>query len=212
MSRIVVVDDHAIVRDGLRAVLTAHGHEVVGEADDAALAIEVIVRSQPDVVLLDLGLVGRSGLDVLARMQQRQVRARAVILTMSSQPRHVAEAWRMGAAGYVLKGSHSCTVLDAITAASAGTRYLDPALAEMGEDLLLGGEAEDGLATLSLREREVLLLVVNGHSSGEIGDRLHLSPKTVDTYRSRLMRKVGVADVAGLVKVAVREGLIDVRR
>lgn len=212
MSRIVVVDDHAIVRDGLRAVLTAHGHEVVGEADDAALAIEVIVRSQPDVVLLDLGLVGRSGLDVLARMQQRQVPARAVILTMSSQPRHVAEAWRMGAAGYVLKGSHSCTVLDAITAASAGTRYLDPALAEMGEDLLLGGEAEDGLATLSLREREVLLLVVNGHSSGEIGDRLHLSPKTVDTYRSRLMRKVGVADVAGLVKVAVREGLIDVRR
>lgn len=209
MTRVFLVDDHAMVREGLRAVFVANGLEVVGEAGDVATAMEGIVRLEPDIVLLDLGLEGRSGLDLLARLQQRQSAARVVVLTMSSQPRHVAEVWRLGAAAYVLKGSHGSTVLQAIATARRGGRFLDPALARLNGDIVGGVEPDDRTAQLSLREREVMLLVVNGHSSAAIAVQLHLSSKTVDTYRSRLMQKLGVADVAALVRFAVREGLID---
>jgi two-component system, NarL family, invasion response regulator UvrY len=209
MTRIYLVDDHTIVREGLRAVLVNHGHHVVGEAADVPSAIEGILRLSPQVVLLDLGLQGRSGLDLIARLQQRQLDVKVVMLTMSSQPRHVSEAWRLGASAYVLKGSHSSTVLDAIAAAQNGTRFLDPALAQLNGDLVSGATPEDRLAGLSLREREVMLMVVNGLSSAAIGVQLNLSPKTVDTYRSRLMQKLGVADVTSLVRLAVREGVID---
>ena len=209
MTRIFLVDDHAMVREGLRAVFAANGHEVVGEAADVPAAIDGIVRLAPGIVVLDLGLEGRSGLDLLARLQQRGVTARVVVLTMSSQPRHVAEAWRLGAAGYVLKGSHTSTVLQAIAAAQRGGRFLDPALAALNGDVVGGVAPGDRLAALSLREREVMLLVVNGHSSAAIGAQLSLSPKTVDTYRSRLMLKLDVPDLAALVHYAVREGLIE---
>ena len=198
-----------MVREGLRAVFVAKGHEVVGEAADVPTAMEGIVRLTPGIVLLDLGLEGRSGLDLLARLQQRGVAARVVVLTMSSQPRHVAEAWRLGAAGYVLKGSHARVVLQAIATAQQGGRFLDPALTAFNGDLVGGVAVEDRLALLSLREREVMLLVVNGHSSAAIGAQLNLSPKTVDTYRSRLMLKLDVPDLAALVRYAVREGLIE---
>ena len=209
MTRIFLVDDHAMVREGLRAVFKANGHDVVGEAADVPAAMEGIVRLAPDIVLLDLGLEGRSGLDLLARLQQRGSVARVVVLTMSSQPRHVAEAWRLGAAAYVLKGSHGSTVLQAIATAQRGGRFLDPALTAFNGDLVGGVAAEDRLSLLSLREREVMLLVVNGHSSAAIGAQLNLSPKTVDTYRSRLMLKLDVPDLAALVRYAVREGLIE---
>ena len=198
-----------MVREGLRAVFVAKGHEVVGEAADVPTAMEGIVRLTPGIVLLDLGLEGRSGLDLLARLQQRGVAARVVVLTMSSQPRHVAEAWRLGAAGYVLKGSHARVVLQAIATAQQGGRFLDPALTAFNGDLVGGVAVEDRLALLSLREREVMLLVVNGHSSAAIGAQLNLSPKTVDTYRSRLMLKLDVPDLAALVRYAVREGMIE---
>ena len=209
MTRIFLVDDHAMVREGLRAVFVANGFDVVGEAADVPAAMEGIVRLAPGIVLLDLGLEGRSGLDLLARLQQRGVAARVVVLTMSSQPRHVAEAWRLGAAGYVLKGSHASVVLQAIATAQRGGRFLDPALTAFNGDLVGGVAAEDRLSSLSLREREVMLLVVNGHSSAAIGAQLNLSPKTVDTYRSRLMLKLDVPDLAALVRYAVREGLIE---
>lgn len=209
MTRIFLVDDHAMVREGLRAVFVANGHEVVGEAADVPAAMDGIVRLAPGIVVLDLGLEGRSGLDLLARLQQRGVTARVVVLTMSSQPRHVAEAWRLGAAGYVLKGSHASTVLQAIATAQRGGRFLDPALTALNGDVVGGVAAEDRMAALSLREREVMLLVVNGHSSAAIGAQLSLSPKTVDTYRSRLMLKLDVPDLAALVRYAVREGLIE---
>ncbi len=209
VTRIFLVDDHAMVREGLRAVFAANGHDVVGEAADVPAAMEGIVRLAPGIVLLDLGLEGRSGLDLLARLQQRGVTARVVVLTMSSQPRHVAEAWRLGAAGYVLKGSHTSTVLQAIDTAQRGGRFLDPALKALNGDLVGGFAAEDRLSSLSLREREVMLLVVNGRSSAAIGAQLSLSSKTVDTYRSRLMLKLDVPDLAALVRYAVREGLIE---
>jgi two-component system, NarL family, invasion response regulator UvrY len=209
MSEIYLVDDHTIVREGLRTVLAAHGHTTVGEAAEAATAMEGILRLEPDLVLLDIGLDGRSGLDVLARLQQRRLATRVVVLTMSSQPGHVNEALRLGAAAYVLKGSHTDTLLQAIGTALRGGQFLDPALTRF-DDPLCGVEidAEDRMARLSSREREVLLLVMDSHTSAAIGERLHLSPKTVDTYRSRLMSKLGVDDVVGLVRFAIREGVI----
>jgi two-component system, NarL family, invasion response regulator UvrY len=211
MSRIYLVDDHTIVREGLRTVLAAHGHTTVGEAADAATAIEGIVQGEPDLVLLDIGLDGRSGLDVLARLQQRRLATRVVVLTMSNQPGHVNEALRLGAAAYVLKGSHTDTLLQAIAAVLRGGQFLDPALPRF-DDQFSGVEvdADDRMARLSSREREVLLLVMDSHTSAAIGRRLHLSSKTVDTYRSRLMSKLGVEDIVGLVRFAIREGVIPV--
>ena len=209
MTRIFVVDDHAMVREGLRAVFVAKGHQVVGEAADVPAAMAAIVKLEPDIVVLDLGLEGRSGLDLLARLQQRASSARVVVLTMSSQPRHVAEAWRLGAAGYVLKGSHGSVVLQAIATAQQGGRFLDPALNRFNGDLVGGVAPEDRMALLSLREREVMLLVVNGHSSAAIAAQLNLSPKTVDTDRSRLMLQLEVPDLPALVRYAVREGFVE---
>ena len=211
MSRIYLVDDHAIVREGLRTVLAANGHQTVGEAADAPAAIEGILQLEPDLVLLDVGLDGRSGLDVLARLQQRRAAARVVVLTMSSQPGHVSQALRLGAAAYVLKGSRTETLLLAIGTALRGGQFLDPALPRFDDPAPTGSvTAADRLAVLSAREREVMLLVVDSHSSAAIAERLHLSAKTVDTYRSRLMNKLGVDDVVGLVRFAIREGVVPI--
>ncbi len=209
MNRIYLVDDHTFVRTGLRAVLESNGMTVVGESADVQVALVDIAGLVPDIVVLDLGLEGRSGLELLSRLQQRRQATRVVVLTMSSQPHHLAEAWRLGATAYVLKGSHGRVLLDAVASAQRGERFLDPALAELAGNLLGGVTPEDRLAQLSIREREVMLLVVNGQSSAAIGLLLNLSSKTVDTYRSRLMLKLGINDVAGLVRFAVREGVID---
>ena len=209
MNRIYLVDDHAIVRTGLRAVLESHGMTVVGESADVQVALVGIASLAPDIVVLDLGLEGRSGLELLSRLQQRRQATRVVVLTMSSQPHHLAEAWRLGATAYVLKGSHGRVLLDAVASAQRGERFLDPALDALADNLLGGVMPEDRLAQLSIREREVMLLVVNGQSSAAIGLLLNLSSKTVDTYRSRLMLKLGINDVTGLVRFAVREGVID---
>jgi len=128
---------------------------------------------------------------------------------MSAQPRHVAEAMRLGASGYVLKGAPRAELLEAVAAVLAGRRYLGPEVAALAVQGLTGGAESDLLAELSPRERQIVTLVVRGQSSAVIGEQLHLSPKTVDTYRSRLMAKLGVADVPALVRFAIRTGLID---
>ncbi|MCC6246156.1 MAG: response regulator transcription factor [Rubrivivax sp.] len=210
MSRIYLVDDHAIVRDGLRVVLEAAGHEVVGEAAGPTPALADLARLTPDVALVDLHLGLRSGFELLAEMQHRQLPVRVVVLTMSIQPRHVAEALRLGAKGYLLKGSPSVELLAAIDAVAQDRRYLCPQASEFAAGVLTAGASASGADTLSPRERQILLMVARGASSSAIGEALHLSPKTVDTYRSRLMAKLGLSDIAALVRWAIREGLIDV--
>ncbi|HEY8878584.1 MAG TPA: response regulator transcription factor [Roseateles sp.] len=208
MSRIYLIDDHAIMRDGLRVVLETAGHEVVGEAAGPTPALADLGRLLPDVVLLDLRLGQRSGFELLEELNKRGLQLRVIVLTMSDQPRHVAEALRLGARGYLLKGSASSEVLQAVKAVAAGERFLSPQAAEFAASMLTGaatsGEEED----LSPRERQILVMVAQGATSGAIGEALHLSPKSVDTYRSRLMKKLGINDIAGLVKWALREGLI----
>ena len=209
MTRLYLVDDHQIMREGLRSLLEAGGHEVVGESADPTEALADLLRLRPEVLLLDLNLGGRSGFELLVELERRHLPIRSVVLTMSAQPRHVAEALRMGASGYVLKGSAGSDLMSAIDAAVQGRKHLGAEVAELALQVFMQQESDDPLSTLSPRERQIITMVVNGQSSAEIGLALHLSPKTVATYRSRLMGKLGVSDVPGLVRLAIRYKLID---
>lgn len=207
-ARIYLVDDHAMVRQGLRAVLAEAGHEVVGDSGDITEALAQLQQLAPDIVVVDLNIGSRSGMELLEELQRRHLPSRALVLTMSAQPRHVGMALKLGASGYVLKGSPSGELLQAIEALGAGRRHLGEGVAELAARALAGGEREDPFTSLSVRERQVVTMVVNGHSSSEIATALHLSSKTVDSYRSRLMAKLGASDVTALVKLALRHGLI----
>ncbi|WP_457350275.1 response regulator [Roseateles sp. P5_D6] len=207
-ARIYLVDDHAMVRQGLRALLTEAGHDVVGDSGDITAALAELQQLTPDIVLVDLSLGPRSGMELLAELQRRHLSVRPLVLTMSAQPRHVGMALKLGACGYVLKGSPSEELLQAIEALRSGRRHLGQGVGELAARALAEGTGDDPFAALSVRERQVVTMVVDGHSSSEIGTALHLSPKTVDSYRSRLMAKLGASDVTALVKLAIRHGLI----
>jgi len=209
MTRLYLVDDHQIMREGLRALLQALGHEVVGESSDPTQALDEMQRFGAEVLLLDLNLGARSGFELLAELQRRRLPTRCVVLTMSAQPHHVTEALRLGAIGYVLKGSAGSELVSAINAAVQGKRYLGPDVADLALQVLTQDEDSDPLRALSPRERQIIVMVVMGQSSSQIGTELHLSPKTVATYRSRLMSKLDVDDVPGLVRLAIRHKLID---
>ncbi|RFO98542.1 DNA-binding response regulator [Rhodoferax lacus] len=209
MTRLYLVDDHQIMREGLRVLMQAWNYKVVGESADTTEALSEIRRLRPDVLLLDLHLEGRSGLELLADLRRYDSQTRCVVLTMSAQPRMVAEALRMGALGYVLKGSPGQELANAIEAAAQGRRYLGSNVAELAVQSFTQGDAQDPIGSLSPRERQTIAMVVRGLSSTEIGKQLHLSPKTVATYRSRLMAKLGVGDVPALVRLAIRYKLVE---
>ena len=209
MTRLYLVDDHQLMREGLRSLLEAKGYSVVGESADPTQALADLLRLRPEVVLLDLNLAGRSGFELLAELQRRHLPTRCVVLTMSAQPHQVAEAMRLGASGYVLKGSAASDLMAAVDAAARGKKHLGADVANLALQVFMQPTNDDPLSTLSPRERQIIIMVVNGRSSAQIGLELHLSPKTVATYRSRLMAKLRVSDVAGLVRLAVRHGLID---
>lgn len=208
MTDLYLVDDHAMLRDGLRAVLEDAGYRVVGEASGPASALVDLQRLQPSVMLLDLHLGERSGFELLEQVQLRKLPTKTIILTMSAQARHVADALRLGASGYVLKGAPSSELVQAIETVHAGRRYLGPEAADLAVRGLTESPDADALANLSVREQQVLRMVVRGQTSAVIAETLNLSPKTVESYRSRLMAKLGVEDVTGLVRLAIREGLI----
>jgi two-component system, NarL family, invasion response regulator UvrY len=209
MSDVYLVDDHAVLRDGLRAVLEGAGHRVRGETAEITQALADIQRLTPDVLLLDLNLGTRSGFELLTELQRRKSSVRTIVLTMSAQPRHVAEALQLGAAAYVLKGASASELLKAIDAVMQRRRFLGTDVAELAVQGLSERDGGDALSSLSARERQIITMVVRGGSSAEIGTQLHLSPKTVDSYRSRLMSKIGVTDVPALVRFAIRTGLVD---
>lgn len=208
MSDIYLVDDHVLMRDSLKAVLEEAGHRVVGETADPTQALAELQVLAPAVLLLDLNLGARSGLELLEQLQQRGLGVRTLVLTMSAQPRDIIEARRLGARGYVLKGAPARELLVAVDTVLQGGQYLAPELA--AKAAVHAAVPAAGLTALSARERQVVLGVVRGLSSSAIGQQLHLSPKTVDSYRSRLMFKLGAADVPALVRLAVREGWIGV--
>ena len=208
MTRIYLVDDHHVMREGLRMLLQAWQHTVVGESAEPTEALADIERLRPDVLLLDLLLDGRSGLELLVDLRRRNTQTHCVVLSMSAQPHMVAEALRMGVLSYVLKGSPVTELANAIEAASIGRRYLGATVAALAVQSFIQDE-QNPMDILSPREMQTISMVVRGLSSTEIGKLLHLSPKTVATYRSRLMAKLGVRDVPSLVRLASRHNLFE---
>jgi two-component system, NarL family, invasion response regulator UvrY len=211
MADIYLVDDHVMLREGLRNVLEKAGHRVVGEAGHPAAAMADIARLQPSVVLLDLHLEPDSGFDVLEEVQRRKLPSRVIMLTLSANPRHVVEALRRGALGYVLKDSASLELLNAVEVVANGHRYLCRRASTLAVEGLMAESRSAAVLSLSARERQVILMVVRGLTSAVISTKLDLSPKTVESYRARIMAKLGVDDVPALVRLAVREGLIGVQ-
>jgi DNA-binding NarL/FixJ family response regulator len=202
--RVLLADDHAVVRFGLRALLEMAGMEVVAEAGEGREALRLAEELAPDVAIMDVAMPGLNGIDATGVLRDRSPDTRIVILSMHSDREHVHRALAAGASAYLLKGSASEEIVEAIRSVTMGGQYLSRDLAHVPPT---PGGAPGPLESLSARERQVLQLVVEGHSSAEIASLVHLSPKSVDTYRSRLMRKLGVSDLPALVKFAVQHGL-----
>ena len=205
--RVLLADDHAVVRYGLRALLELSGMQVIGEAGDGREALRIAEEHQPDVAILDVTMPGLNGIDAAAVLRDRCPSTRVVILSMHSDAEHVHRAFAAGATGYLLKGSASEEIVVAARAVLGGRRYLSRELAHLDPVRAKLSDEPGPLDSLSARERQVLQLVVEGHSSAQIAALVFLSPKSVDTYRSRLMKKLGVSDVPALVKFAIQHGL-----
>lgn len=209
---VVLVDDHAVVRDGLRALLELQTDiAVVGSFGEAEQAVHFCSGAHTDVVVLDIALAGQNGIDAVKQVQDACVEAKVLMLSMHSGLEYVARALRAGANGYVVKESAGDEMVLAVRTVYAGERFLSRKISlEQLAHAMQGGGPEDPLERLSIRERQVLKLVVEGHSSNEIAAQLGLSSRSVDTYRSRMMSKLHVEDLASLVKFAVRHGITSV--
>lgn len=211
--RIVLADDHAIFRSGLKALLaTEPDMEVVGEAGDGRQAVEQCAKLEPDVLVLDIKMPGVSGLEVLPELRQRCPDCKVLVLSMLAEEQYLLEVLRAGGSGYVPKSAADTELIDAIRVVHQGGIHLRPQDTQMLlADVLRShraGQVQDPFDLLSLREREVLTLTVSGFSNREIADHLCLSPKTVDTYRQRLMEKLGLGSRSQLVAFALRKGLL----
>jgi DNA-binding NarL/FixJ family response regulator len=205
--RVLIADDHALMRYGLRALLEANGAEVVGEAAEGREALRMARESKPDIVIMDVTMPGMNGLEAAAAVHSKCPATRVIVLSMHADSEHVHRAFAAGASAYLIKGSASEEVIAAVRAVQAGRRYLSRELESPERAREPLGANAGPLASLSRRERQVLQLVVEGHSSSQIATIVHISPTSVYTYRSRLMKKLGVADVTALVKFAVQHGL-----
>jgi len=205
---VFVADDHAVVREGLASLLAAQPDlRVIGTAADGRDTVRQVVKLQPEVVVMDIAMPQMNGIEAAREIRDRVPQARVVILSMHSSVEHVFHALEAGAHGYVLKASAAKEIIDAVRVVHAGRRYFSQAIAEMMAEVVSRSAAASPLNRLSKRERQVLQLVAEGRSSAQIAAMLSLSPKSVDTYRSRLMQKLHIGDVAGLVKFAIQHGL-----
>jgi len=210
--RVLLVDDHAVMRAGLRALLASEpGIEVVGEASTGEEAVEVAERLRPDVAVMDLSMPGIGGLAATRQITAKQLSTRVLVLTLHGESEFLLPLLEAGGSGYVTKSSADRDLVEGIRVVARGDVYLDPGAARLlvrnfREPRDAGREAP--LARLSAREREVLALTAEGFSSAEIGVRLGISGKTVETYRERLMDKLGLHHRSELVRLALREGLL----
>jgi DNA-binding NarL/FixJ family response regulator len=211
--RVLVADDHAVVREGIRHVLAAaHGFDVVGEAASGAEAVKLAADCQPDVVLLDVSMPGGTGLEVIGDVRSAASQARVLILSVHDEAEYVLQAVRAGAHGYLRKDSSPNDLREAVRAVDRGDTYFTPAMAVRLSDAVRGESDRlsraSRLATLTGRERDVLTGIANGETNKEIAARYGISPRTVETHRESLMRKLEIRSVAGLTRLAVEEGLV----
>jgi DNA-binding NarL/FixJ family response regulator len=207
--RILIADDHEIVAEGLKSLVEAEpGMEVIGIVPDGREAVKHARESKPDVVVMDMSMPELNGADATRAILQNDPSCRVIVLSMYAEREYVRRALKAGALGYVVKRSAAKEVVEAIRAVHAGQRYLSPRVADVVIDDYAGDERDDPLARLSAREREVLQLLAEGHTGAQIAERLSLSQKTVETYRARLVEKLGIRDVAGLVRFAIQRGIV----
>ena len=210
---VFIADDHAVVRDGLRALLEANPDiSVIGDAANGSQAVSQVQDLHPDIVIMDISMPELNGINATQQILAASPGARVIILSMLGTPEHVYRALQAGASGYLLKESAGREVMEAVLAVHAGETYLSqPVQNTLISDYLQQRETTekmDPLGRLSQREREIFSLVIDGLSSSEIAERLSLSPKTVESYRSRMMQKLGVSDLPELIKFAMRAVLI----
>ena len=212
--KLALVDDHVLFREGLRAVIAGSCDlEVVAEASEAHAAYAAIERAEPDVVVLDLALPGASGISVARELLRRDPRRKIFALTMYLDEEHVAQALDAGIVGYATKEQPAAEVLEAIRTVASGRSYLSPLISRFVVDEYLrlrrGGGAEDSpLRSLTQREREIFELTVRGLSNDRIASELQISKRTVETHRSRILKKLAVHSASDLVRLAARHGLL----
>jgi DNA-binding NarL/FixJ family response regulator len=209
--RVILADDHALLRAGIRSLL--HGLkeiEVVAEASNGLEALKLIKAHHPDVLCTDIGMAGMNGLVLTGRVVKEFPRVRVIILSMHASEEYVCQALRLGAAGYLLKDSAPSELSFAIKAAARGETYLTPSISKHVINNYVqrtGGESSP-LELLTLRQREILQLVAEGRTTKEIARTLHIGIKTVETHRTQLMDRLDIHDLAGLVRFAIRVGLV----
>lgn len=208
--RVLLVDDHSLVRAGMRSLLRdIAGVEVVAEASDGAEALAAAERERPDVVLMDIAMKGMNGLEAAARLRERQPAAKVIILSMHTSEEYVLLALRAGAAAYLIKDSATSELELALKSVMRGETYLSPAISRQVVD---GYVQRVGVGTgpdpLTPRQREVLKRIAEGRSTKEIAFELNLSVKTVETHRAQIMERLSIRDVAGLVRYAMRAGIV----
>ncbi|HEV3117871.1 MAG TPA: response regulator transcription factor [Gemmataceae bacterium] len=209
--RVLLADDHALVRAGIRALVqNIEGVEVVGEAVDGREALSAIKRHQPDLVLMDISMAGLNGLEAASRVARDFPNVRVIILSAHSNEEYVCQALRAGASGYLLKDAGTSELDLAIKAVARGETYLSPGVSKhvIADYLRRTGGESGALELLTPRQREILQLIAEGQTTKQIANTLHISVKTVETHRMQLMERLDIHDVAGLVRFAVRMGLV----
>lgn len=212
--RILLVDDHMVVRIGVRALLESEPDMiVVGEAADGLEAVREAIRLAPDVVVMDISMPNLDGLEATRRIRTQMPGVHVLILTVHAQQRYLFPVLKAGGAGYVLKSTVDTELLDAIRTVARGAAFLYPSATKLLLEDYLGQASQtsrqDLYDALSEREREVLKAIALGHTAKEVAEQLALSPKTVETYRTRIMEKLGLHSRADLVKYALSRGLLD---
>jgi DNA-binding NarL/FixJ family response regulator len=207
--RVALVDDHPVLRRGVRSLLEQNGIQITGEADDVRGAL-LLPREEIDVYVIDLGLPGRDGFAALVELLRIAAGTRVLILTMHAREDFAARALQQGATGYALKEQPCAELVEAVTSVARGERYVAPRLRTSRlEALLADGTAHASpLAALSRREREVFDLLARGFTNEAIGTRLFVSPKTIETHRTRIFRKLGIHAIGDLIRLAAREGAL----
>jgi two-component system response regulator NreC len=211
--RILIVDDHDVVRSGVRQILAAvKEFVVVGEAGDPVQALDLAKRLAPDVVMVDISMPGGNGLELVRQLRRQQPQAAAVILTLYDKDIYVHQALEAGAFGYILKGAPAADIVSAVRSAWRREYYLSSDIRDGVIDSYVnkrGGEAQSDFDLLSEREQEVFRLLAEGHSTTRIADMLFVSPKTVEKHRANIMRKLSLENMVGLVKYAIRLGVVE---
>ena len=207
-TRILLADDHALFRAGLKALLAPGEFEVVAEADNGREAIRLAGLHEPEVALLDISMPGLNGVDAAREVLRAVPRCKVIMLTMHQDHAYLAEALRAGARGYVLKSRGAGELVEALREVASGGRYLSPGLSRAVAEGYLGAEAREA-NPLSPREREVLQLIAEGNSTKEVAAALCISYKTADSHRQHIMQKLEIHETASLVRYAIRNGLVE---